>query len=80
VSRLAVHPEYWGAGFGIALLGEVKKRLQHRHIISIDVPEANLHTQVFLRNRGFVCTAIVDNNYRFVSHRFHGVNRLEGYF
>lgn len=80
VSRLAVHPEYQGAGFGIALLRELKRRLEYKNQIVIDVPERNLHSQVFLRNRGFICTTIVNDSYRFVSHKFHGVNRLEGYF
>lgn len=59
--RLAVLPKYRLRGLGSLLLDDVKARLRGpipARKLLVYVPESHLPGQLWLRDRGFVCTAI----------------------
>lgn len=55
IHRLAVHPEYWGKGFGQKLMdfAEAYARNNHYDSIRLDTFSQNLRNQKFYESRGY---------------------------
>lgn len=88
VLRLAVRPDLRRTGIGRALVDKLKDKVvqHHRDRLVLDVPEAGLGTQLFLRACGLAATATLPGVYRFEYGHPDGrqepprYSRLDGHF